>query len=83
MQKLKQIFGIVAIVLLVFMYVLTIVFALIDDPHSMTLFKASVVATVIIPVFLWVIRIFLKIAKPDNSEFDEATKNSKQDSKKD
>lgn len=83
MQKLKQIFGIVAIALLVFMYVLTIVFALIDDPHSMTLFKASVVATVIIPVFLWVIRIFLKIAKPDNSEFDEATKNSKQDSKKD
>lgn len=83
MQKLKQIFGIVAIVLLVFMYVLTIVFALIDDPHSMTMFKASVVATVIIPVFLWVIRIFLKIAKPDNSEFDEATKNSKQDSKKD
>ena len=82
MQKLKQIFGIVAIVLLVFMYGLTIVFALTDDPHSMTLFKASVVATVIIPVFLWVIRIFLKIAKPDNSEFDEATKNSKKDSKK-
>lgn len=79
MKKLKQIFGIVAIALLVFMYVLTLVFAIIDDPHTMTLFKASVAATVIIPVFLWVIRIFIKIAKPDNSEFDEASKNSKKD----
>ena len=79
MQKLKQIFGIASIALLVFMYVLTLVFAVIDNPHTMTLFKASVAATVIIPVFLWVIRIFLKIAKPDNSEFDDATKNSKKD----
>ncbi|MDD6551640.1 MAG: hypothetical protein PUF16_07645 [Lachnospiraceae bacterium] len=76
MQKLKQIFGMIAIVLLVFMYVLTLVFAAIDDPHTMTLFKASVAATVVIPVVLWVIRIFVKIAKPDNSEFDEATKNN-------
>ncbi|MBQ1917077.1 MAG: hypothetical protein PUC40_04635 [Lachnospiraceae bacterium] len=74
MQKLKQILGIAAIALLVFMYVLTLVFAIIDNPHTMTLFKASVAATVVIPVVLWVIRIFVKIAKPDNSEFDEATK---------
>lgn len=74
MQKLKQILGIAAITLLVFMYVLTLVFAIIDNPHTMTLFKASVAATVVIPVVLWVIRIFVKIAKPDNSEFDEATK---------
>lgn len=74
MQKLKQILGIAAIALLVFMYVLTLVFAIIDNPHTMTLFKASVATTVVIPVVLWVIRIFVKIAKPDNSEFDEATK---------
>lgn len=74
MQKLKQILGIAAIALLVFMYVLTLVFAIIDNPHTMTLFKASVAATVVIPVVLWVIRIFVKIAKPDNSEFDKATK---------
>lgn len=74
MQKLKQILGIAAIALLVFMYVLTLVLAIIDNPHTMTLFKASVAATVVIPVVLWVIRIFVKIAKPDNSEFDEATK---------
>lgn len=74
MHKLKQILGIAAIALLVFMYVLTLVFAIIDNPHTMTLFKASVAATVVIPVVLWVIRIFVKIAKPDNSEFDEATK---------
>lgn len=74
MQKLKQILGIAAIALLIFMYVLTLVFAIIDNPHTMTLFKASVAATVVIPVVLWVIRIFVKIAKPDNSEFDEATK---------
>lgn len=73
MKKLKQISGIIAIVILVAMYASTLVFALIDDPHSFTLFRASIAATVVIPVVLWVIRIFVKIAKPDNSEFDEMT----------
>ncbi|MQN01694.1 MAG: hypothetical protein FRC54_07200 [bacterium LCO1.1] len=74
MKKFKRIFGIVAVCLLVFMYVLTLVFAIIDNPHTMTMFKACIAATVVIPVMLWVIGIFMRIAKPDNREFNDANR---------
>lgn len=77
MKKLKQILGIIAIVVLVAMYALTLIFAIIDNPKTFTMFRASVACTVVIPVVLWIIRIFVKIAKPDNSEFDDAVKKDK------
>lgn len=77
MKKAKRIFGIAAIILLVLMYVMTLVFALIDDPKTFTMFRASVAATIVIPVVIWIIRIFVKIARPDNSEFDKANRSSK------
>ncbi len=68
MQKFKQIFAIVGIVLLVAMYVSTVIFAIIDNPKTFTLLAASVAATIVIPVMLWVIGIFLRIAKKDDKE---------------
>ncbi|MCR4999501.1 MAG: hypothetical protein K6A05_06665 [Lachnospiraceae bacterium] len=68
MQKFKQIFAIVGIVLLVAMYVSTVIFAIIDNPKTYTLLAASVAATIVIPVMLWVIGIFLRIAKKDDKE---------------
>lgn len=74
MNKVKRVFIIIAIILLVAMYAATLVFAIIGD---MTLFKAFLACDVVIPVVLWVIRIFVRIAKPDNSEFEEMTKGKK------
>lgn len=74
----KRILGIIAIILLAGMYVATLVFVIIGN---MTLFKAFLAADVVIPVVLWVLRIFINIGKPDNSEFDEAVKNNSEEKK--
>jgi hypothetical protein len=58
------------------MYVATLVFVIIGN---MTLFRAFLAADVVIPVVLWVLRIFINIGKPDNSEFDEAVKNNSEE----
>ena len=64
MKKLKQICAIKGIILLVALYVSTLVFAIIDDPATMNMLKASIMATVIIPVFIWILgRIADKLKK--------------------
>ena len=50
MKKLKQILALTGAVLLVCMYLATLIFALVDSPAAPGLFKASVAATILIPV---------------------------------
>lgn len=81
MKKARQILALCGILFLVAMYVCTLVFALIDDPRTFTLLRGAIGATIIIPVMLWVILIFLKIAKPTDlpSSSDDADDNSRHD----
>ena len=74
----KKVFGIIGLILLVGMYAATLIFVI---AGNMTLFKAFLAADVVIPVVLWVLRIFINIGKPDNSEFDEAVKNNSEEKK--
>ena len=53
MKKLKQILALTGAVLLVCMYLATLIFALVDSPAAPGLFKASVAATILIPVLLY------------------------------
>lgn len=76
MKKIRQIAALIGIILLVAMYIVTLFAAIFDNPHTFTILKASIACTIIIPVVLWVMKIFLGIAKPDNSEFEEAVKNN-------
>lgn len=57
-KKFKQIMAIIGIVILVLMYVLLLVFALLDTPNWQRFFFACMGATIIIPVFIW-INVFL------------------------
>ena len=63
-MKIKRIFAIIAVVLLVALYGSTIVFAMSDSPNAVYMFKASIFCTVIIPIILYsyilVYRIFGK-----------------------
>lgn len=56
----KRVLALIAIVLLVGMYAVTIVFALIDNPNTLNLLGASIGASVVIPVLLWVAILFFK-----------------------
>ena len=50
----KQIAAIVCIVLLVGMYVATLIVALLDFPGAGRLFQACLVATIGLPILLWI-----------------------------
>ena len=68
MKKAKQVFAILGIALLVGLYVATLVFAIIDNPQTYTMLGISIGATIVIPVMLWVMGVFLRIAKKDDEE---------------
>lgn len=50
----KQIVAIIGIVLLVLMYVITLIAAIFDRSGSGSLFKASLAATLVIPLLIWI-----------------------------
>ena len=52
MKKAKQILAIIGVILLVALYVTTLIFAITDNTGTMSMFVASVVATVVIPVLI-------------------------------
>lgn len=55
MKKIKQIVAIITIIVLVGLYVLTFIFALSGRPDWWNLFVASVAATVLIPLTIWLL----------------------------
>ena len=66
MKKFKQIAALIGIIILVLLYVLTIVAAIFDNSNTMHYLAASIGATIIVPVFLWVIKIFIGLSNQKN-----------------
>ena len=75
MKKIKSVFALIGIIALVLLYVLTFVFAIIDDPRSFRMLGTSLTATVVIPTIIWVIGIFTRLSSPTNSPEDNAEDN--------
>lgn len=53
MKKIKRLLALGGALLLLFLYIITLIFALAGSPASPDLFKASVAASVIVPVLLY------------------------------
>ena len=49
----KRIFSIILAAILIGMYVMTLVFGLMQNPHTTELLMASIAATIIVPVMLY------------------------------
>ena len=65
MDKIRRIAALIGVILLVGMYVATLISAFLATPATMDLFLASVVATVMIPILLYVLQLIYKwIFKP-------------------
>jgi|GEM_PF-6984161 len=60
----KQILALIAIVLLVFMYVITLFCAIFDSTATMQYLKLSLVMTIAIPILLWIFGIFYRLSHP-------------------
>ncbi len=63
MKLVKRILAICGIIFLVAMYASTLVFAIIGNPKTMGMFKASIFATFIIPVLIWAYTFIYKLIK--------------------
>lgn len=59
----KRVFAIIGVVLLLIMYAMTLVFAIIDNPATMDLFKASVALTIFVPVLLYAYQLVFRVLK--------------------
>ena len=79
MKKGKRILALVGVILLLAMYASTVVFAIIDNSDSMMMFKASIAATIIIPVLLWAYTLVFKLVKKDDGLQDEENIQDKSD----
>lgn len=74
-MKLKRFFAIAGIILLVGMYVATLIFSIIQGEMAAGLFRASLICTIVIPVFIYIYTMLFKNMKNrrdsykmDNSE---------------
>ncbi len=74
MNKVRQILAIIGIVLLAVMYLSTIFFAIFDKSQTMTLFKASIGLTIVIPILIWLYTFFYKIITGHKDENQKASK---------
>ena len=68
MYKLRSITALLGIIILVGLYVLTFIFALIDDPNTMHRRGGSIASTIVIPIMLWVINTYIKISKRNRDQ---------------
>lgn len=76
MKKTKRILALVLVVLLVLLYLSTLVFALLDAPVFTSLLKASIAATILLPVLLYGFLLFRRLSQKgqDKNEPEDPSK---------
>ena len=70
MNKLKRILALIGAILLICMYAATLAFALIDSPTADALLKASIAATILIPVLLYAFIVIARLLKDRGNDQD-------------
>ncbi len=60
-MKIKRILAIIGVVLLVLMYLSTLFFAIFEDPNTYRWFRASIAATIVIPIIIFSYQYIYKI----------------------
>ena len=70
MNKLKRILALIGSILLICMYAATLVVALIDSPTADALLKASIAATILIPVLLYAFILIARLLKDRGNDQD-------------
>lgn len=63
MKKIKRILAVIGIIILAGLYLSTLIFAIIGSDDAMNWFKASVYATVVLPVLIWAYGLIYRLLK--------------------
>jgi hypothetical protein len=75
MKKLKQITAIVVVIILIALYVITLLTAIFDPTETRSWFRASIFATVVVPVLLWAYMMIFKLIRGNDEDKDEGENN--------
>lgn len=73
MKKMQRALAMAGVILLVLMYLITLFCAFFDRSHSLILFKASVMCTVLVPILIWGYTVIYRLAKGKNEQELQAT----------
>lgn len=71
MKKIKRILAIAGVILLALLYIATLIFAMIGSEDAMNWFRASIYATVVIPVLIWAYNMIYRLLKNHYSLRDD------------
>ena len=80
MQKTKRILALIGVILLVLLYISTIIASFTASKNGPGLFMISIYATIAIPVLIWVINMFLNLAKKKRDEENSTPDSTSKDS---
>lgn len=61
MKKARRILAIIGLILIAAMYVLTIIFALMDSPESKNWLMAAIFCTIAVPVIIYAMQLVAKV----------------------
>lgn len=73
MKKSKRILALIGAILLICLYGSTLIFAFVDHSASMDLLKASIAATILLPVLLYAYTLVYRLSqknRPDDTDED-------------
>ena len=71
MKKSTRILALIGAILLIALYLSTLVFALIDSAYTLNLLKASLAATILLPILLYAYILFYRLSKHSDDSSDE------------
>ena len=64
-EKVRRVVALIGIFVLVGMYVFTVIAAIMDNPATMKILAVSIALTIIIPIILYVLSIFIRGGRED------------------
>ena len=73
-QKIKRVLALAAVIIIVLLYAATFVLSFLPGDQAKDLLMVSIVATVVIPVLLYIYLWLFRLFKGDNKDQDEPEK---------
>lgn len=73
MKKARRIIALVGVALLLLLYVSTLIFALLDSPLATSLFKTSLVLSIVLPIIIYFVTMAMKNGTDLFEEVDSNT----------
>ena len=67
MNSIKRITALIGVFLLAFMYILTLFAAVFGDAKTSLFFEVSLALTIFIPCLIWILGLFVKINKKEDT----------------